>query len=73
LVEPIVVVGYRHFHHLGDGHPQLADRPYPDFVQPVYAAVARRADRDRLLPDEAPWLPARPHPLRSCRGNGRST
>jgi 8-oxo-dGTP pyrophosphatase MutT (NUDIX family) len=54
LVEPIAVVGYRHFHHLGDGHPQLADRPHPDFVQPVYAAVARRADRDRLLPEEAP-------------------
>ena len=54
LVEPAAIVGFRHFHHLGPPHPALADRPYPDFLQPVYAAVATAHDRDLLLPDETP-------------------
>jgi len=54
LVEPTTVVGFRHFHHLGAPHPRLADRPYPDFLQPVYAAIATTYDAGRRLPDEIP-------------------
>ena len=53
-VDPITVVGFRHFRHLGPPHPAMADRPYPDFVQPVYAATASRFEPTALLPDEPP-------------------
>ena len=39
-VEPIRIVGFRHFRQLGPRHPRMGDRPYPDFLQPVYAAIA---------------------------------
>jgi 8-oxo-dGTP pyrophosphatase MutT (NUDIX family) len=52
--EPTKIVGFRHFRHLGPPHPQLADRPYPEFVQPVYAAIARAFDAKSLLPGEHP-------------------
>jgi ADP-ribose pyrophosphatase YjhB (NUDIX family) len=48
------IVGFRHFQHLGPPHPQMADRPYPDFVQPIYAAEAQNFDTALLLPDEHP-------------------
>jgi hypothetical protein len=32
----------------------MADRPYPDFLQPIYAATAEVYDGDLLLPKEAP-------------------
>lgn len=57
LVDPVAVVGFRHFHHLGSAHPQLADRPYPDFLQAVYAATATRYDSSALLPGEIPCEP----------------
>ena len=53
-VEPRALVGFRHFHHLGPLTPQMADRPYPDFLQPVYAAVADTYDARLLLSGEAP-------------------
>jgi ADP-ribose pyrophosphatase YjhB (NUDIX family) len=52
--DPKAVVGFRHFRHLGPPHPQMVDRPYPDFVQPVYAATAVEFDASLLLPDEIP-------------------
>jgi 8-oxo-dGTP pyrophosphatase MutT (NUDIX family) len=57
LVEPKAVVGFRHFHHLGPPHPRLTDRPYPDFLQAVYAATATRFDSSALLPGEIPCEP----------------
>lgn len=53
-IEPRKIIGFRHFRHLGPPHPQMADRPYPDFVQPVYAAIAREFDVNSLLPGEHP-------------------
>jgi 8-oxo-dGTP pyrophosphatase MutT (NUDIX family) len=58
--EPVGVVGFRHFHHLAPPHAQLADRPYPDFLQPVYAATATRLDWSALLPGEIPCEPVNP-------------
>jgi 8-oxo-dGTP pyrophosphatase MutT (NUDIX family) len=59
-VEPVAVIGYRRFTHLGPPHPQLADRGYPDFVQVVFAVRAEAEDRSLLLPGEAPtaFVPA---------------
>jgi len=63
------IVGFRHFQHLGPPHPQMADRPYPDFVQPIYAAKAQNFDQARLLAGEHPsefvdaeWALAETHP-----------
>jgi ADP-ribose pyrophosphatase YjhB (NUDIX family) len=57
LVEPVGLVGFRHFHHLGPPHPRLVDRPYPDFLQAVYAATAERYDSAALHPHEIPCEP----------------
>jgi ADP-ribose pyrophosphatase YjhB (NUDIX family) len=57
LAEPVAVVGFRHFRQPEPPHPQLADRPYPDFVQPIYAARAARFDSAALLPNEIPCEP----------------
>lgn len=38
-VSPIRQIGFRHFFHLEPHSPQ-SDRPYPDFIQPIYAARA---------------------------------
>jgi 8-oxo-dGTP pyrophosphatase MutT (NUDIX family) len=63
------IVGFRHFEHLGPPHPQMADRPYPDFIQPIYAAEAQNFDAALLLPDEHPaefvdaeWALSATHP-----------
>ncbi|MBA3431098.1 MAG: hypothetical protein H0U16_06415, partial [Actinobacteria bacterium] len=48
------IVGFRHFRHLGPPHPRMVDRPYPDFVQPIYVAEAQSFDASLLLPDELP-------------------
>jgi 8-oxo-dGTP pyrophosphatase MutT (NUDIX family) len=53
-IEPTKIVGFRHFRHLGPPHAEMADRPYPEFVQPVYAATARAFDAALLLPGEHP-------------------
>ena len=47
-------IGRPAFQHLGPPHPQMADRPFPDFVQPIYAAEAQNFDAGLLLPDEHP-------------------
>lgn len=54
VVEPEKLIGFRHFRHLGQPHPELADRPYPDMVQPVYVAVPKRFDPTVLHPGEPP-------------------
>jgi 8-oxo-dGTP pyrophosphatase MutT (NUDIX family) len=54
-VQPTAIVGFRHFHHLGPPHPQLADRPYLDFVEPVYAAIGQEFDPTLLLEGEGPF------------------
>ena len=38
-VRPLRMIGFRHFFHL-DPWTEKNDRPYPDFIQPVYAAQA---------------------------------
>ncbi|MEO6044749.1 MAG: NUDIX domain-containing protein [Tepidiformaceae bacterium] len=54
LVTPHRLLGFRHFRHLGPLTPQMADRPYPDFLQPIYAAFAEKYDATLLLPDKKP-------------------
>ena len=47
-VAPRRMIGFRHFFHLGP-RPEQSDRPYPDFVQPVYAALAVEFDKNLLV------------------------
>ncbi len=53
-VKPLSIVGFRHLHHSGPPHPRMADRPYPDFLQPIFAATAETYDAGLLLPSENP-------------------
>lgn len=53
-VRPGPIIGYRHFHHLGPLTAEMADRPYPDFVQPIFAATAESYDSALLATGEAP-------------------
>ena len=53
-VRPARIIGFRHFRHLGPPDPRMADRPYPDFIQPVYAATAERFDEAGLRAAERP-------------------
>lgn len=48
-VAPGRMIGFRHFIHLG-ARPAQSDRPYPEFVQPIYAALALQRDRSLLVP-----------------------
>lgn len=38
-ITPAKLIGFRHFFHL-EPHSPKSDRPYPDFIQPIYAARA---------------------------------
>jgi ADP-ribose pyrophosphatase YjhB (NUDIX family) len=38
-IEPVRMIGFRHFFHL-EPHVPASDRPYPDFIQPIFAARA---------------------------------
>lgn len=53
-VRPIALLGFRHFRHLGPLTDEMADRPYPEFLQPIYAAVAEAYDPALLLLGENP-------------------
>jgi 8-oxo-dGTP pyrophosphatase MutT (NUDIX family) len=53
-VRPKGIIGFRHFRHLGPPHPQMADRPYPDFVEPIYAAIGEEFDPSLMLTGEDP-------------------
>ena len=39
LVQPIQMIGFRHFFHL-EFRSEKTDRPYPDFIQPIFASRA---------------------------------
>jgi hypothetical protein len=47
MVEPIKMVGFRHFQHLGP-NVEGNDRPYPDFIQPIYAARTLYHNKDLI-------------------------
>ena len=51
-VRPVKLLGFRHFHNLGPLTDEMRDRPYPDFVQPIYAAIAESYDASLRLPEE---------------------
>ena len=50
-IEPIRMIGFRHFFHL-EPHVEASDRPYPDFIQPVFAARALAFDPNLLIPSD---------------------
>jgi 8-oxo-dGTP pyrophosphatase MutT (NUDIX family) len=53
-IEPIRMIGFRHFFHL-EPWVEKSDRPYPDFVQPIFAARAVTYDASlALLNDHIP-------------------
>jgi 8-oxo-dGTP pyrophosphatase MutT (NUDIX family) len=51
LVQPIRMIGFRHFFQLEPRSDQT-DRPYPDFIQPIFASRAVHFDSTRLVPDD---------------------
>ncbi len=53
-VTPKGIVGFRHLRHLGPILPSMSDRPYPNFIQAIYAATADAFDERLLLPGEPP-------------------
>src|SRR5207302_111510 len=48
-IEPVRMIGFRHFHHL-EPRREGSDRPYPDFIQPVFAARVIGFDANLLVP-----------------------
>ena len=55
-VEPVRMIGFRHFFHL-EPWVEKSDRPYPDFIQPVFAAHAVAYDASLALPDD--YIPSK--------------
>lgn len=54
-VNPVRMVGFRHFHHLGP-NVEGNDRQYPDFIQPIFAARTIEHRQDMVRPDDyLPW------------------
>ncbi len=54
-IKPIRMIGFRHFFHL-EPRVETTDRPYPDFIQPIYAAQALSFDPSLAIP--ADLMPA---------------
>lgn len=50
-VTPVRMIGFRHFFHL-EPWVEKSDRPYPDFIQPIFAARALAYDASRVLPSD---------------------
>ena len=50
-IAPRRMIGFRHFFHL-EPRSAKGDRPYPDFIQPIFAAVAIAYDPSLLIPDD---------------------
>lgn len=50
-VKPGCMVGYRHFFHL-EAQQEKSDRPYPDFIQPIYSALAVEYDKRLIVPGD---------------------
>lgn len=47
-VRPIRMIGFRHFFHM-EPRSHRTDRPYPDFIQPIYAVRTESFDADRII------------------------
>lgn len=47
-VKPIKMIGFRHFFHIEPRSPKT-DRQYPDFIQPIYAAMAKSFDPKTII------------------------
>lgn len=47
-INPLGMIGFRHFCQL-ESRSEDSDRPYPDFIQPIYAARAVAFEPDLLL------------------------
>jgi 8-oxo-dGTP pyrophosphatase MutT (NUDIX family) len=62
-VEPERMVGYRHFHQLSARSAE-SDRPYPDFIQSVFAARAVAFDERLIIPGDR--IPAEIVDYREC-------
>ena len=50
-VRPIRMIGFRHFHQI-EPRSENTDRPYPDFIQPIYAARAEAFEPGLLLQND---------------------
>ena len=50
-IEPLGMIGFRHFFHL-EPWAKGTDRPYPDFIQPIFAASAIRYDAGLIRTDD---------------------
>jgi len=50
-VEPLGMIGFRHFFHL-EPRSEKSDRPYPDFIQPIFAARAIAYNATLARPDD---------------------
>ena len=58
-IKPIRMIGFRHFFHL-EPRVENTDRPYPDFIQPIYAGAALSFDPDLVIANDlmpAEFLP----------------
>ena len=52
LIEPIGMIGFRHFHHL-DPRSDRTDRPYPDFIQPIFSSKAIHRNTSDIIQEDA--------------------
>lgn len=50
-IEPLAILGYRHFHQL-DARSSETDRPYPDFIQPILLSRALEKDDSLLITED---------------------
>jgi 8-oxo-dGTP pyrophosphatase MutT (NUDIX family) len=50
-VKPIRMIGFRHFFHL-ESRSERTDRPYPDFIQPIFVARAIAYNASLVLPND---------------------
>tara|TARA_R110002094_G_scaffold48605_1_gene60311 strand:- start:288 stop:632 length:345 start_codon:yes stop_codon:yes gene_type:complete len=50
-VRPIKMIGFRHFFHTEPRSSQT-DRPYPDFIQPIYVTLAESFDPNAIIPGD---------------------
>lgn len=55
IVQPLALIGYRHFEQL-DPMIAASDRPYPHFLQPIFASVSSCFVPNAVIaPDELPF------------------
>lgn len=51
-VEPLQVIGYRHFFQTGV-FKAISDRPYPEFIQPIFSSRLAGANPNRSIPTDS--------------------